>query len=258
LGPQLTTAQSAKALSRLPLQFTDVFQPPLGQPPPRPTCDIKLDLKPDSRPRQCPPFSFTDDETRWLSQFLDDLSARGWIEGACSEWSSPALLVKKPKGGYRLVIDYRHLNSCTLHDKYPLPRIADILRQAKGSSWFSTLDLQHGFHQTYLDPQYRHLTAFSTPMGLFQWTVCPQGVTNGPSSFSRRIRYALRSLMCQPEKFCAAYIDDILIHSTSLDSHLEHLVQVFQCLQDDSLHVSLENSVLFRNSVTYLGHCLSD
>ena len=64
--------------------------------------------------------------------------------------------------------------------------------------------------------------------------------------------------MCQPEKFCAAYIDDILIHSTSFDSHLEHLVQVFQCLQDDSLHVSLEKSVLFRTSVACLGHCLSE
>ena len=240
------------------MSYSSVFQPLIKPPPPHPATDLKIDLHPGSYPKQAPPFSFTDEEQRWLAQFLDELSIRSWVEDSTSDWASPALLVRKPKRGYRLVIDYSHLNSCTKQDKYPLPRISDILRQSKGSSWFSTLAIQHGFHQTFLHPQYRHLTAFSTPFGLYQWTVCPQGVTNGPSSFSRRIRHALRDLMAQPQKFCAAYIDDILIHSQSFEQHLDHLCAVLHALQRNHLHVSLHKSVLFRTGVTYLGHFLSD
>jgi len=257
LGPQLTVDQRTTALHRL-MQYSDVFQPLITPPTPHPDTDLKIELHPDSHPKQAPPFSFTEEEQRWLAQFLDELSLRNWVEDSTSEWASPALLVRKPKGGYRLVIDYRHLNAQTKQDKYPIPRISDILLQSTGSSWFSTLDLQHGFHQTYLHPQYRHLTTFSTPFGLYQWTVCPQGVTNGPSSFSRRIRSALRDIMAQPQKYCAAYIDDILIHSKSFEQHLDHMCSVLAALQADHLHASLSKSVLFRTGVTYLGHFLSE
>ena len=71
LGPQLTPAQRTEAMSKL-LSFTSVFQPPTKEPPPRPQCDIRLELKPDSVPKQCPPFSLTEEEQAWLGTFLDD------------------------------------------------------------------------------------------------------------------------------------------------------------------------------------------
>lgn len=97
------------------------------------------------------------------------------IEPSTSEYNSPVLLVpKKSQNGqkaWRLCIDYRHINKHKLiADKFPLPRIDDILDQLGRAKWFSVIDLISGFHQIALDEESRDVTSFSVDSGSYRFT----------------------------------------------------------------------------------------
>jgi hypothetical protein len=56
------------------------------------------------------------------------------------------LFMKKKDGSMRMCIDYRELNMVTIKNKYPLPRIDDMLDQLQGARVFSKIDLRSSYH----------------------------------------------------------------------------------------------------------------
>ena len=76
-----------------------------------------------------------------VKNYLEDLLNRQWIKHSSSAYSSPVVIVRKKSGEMRLCIDYRELNRKTVPDKYPLPRIQEMLDNLHGMEWFSILDL---------------------------------------------------------------------------------------------------------------------
>ena len=76
-----------------------------------------------------------------LKKQLEELLEKGLIRPSGSPWGSPVLFVKKKDGSLRLCIDYRQLNKVTVKNKYPLPRIDDLLDQLAGAAVFSKIDL---------------------------------------------------------------------------------------------------------------------
>ena len=95
------------------------------------------------------------------------------IEPSESPWASPVVLVRKKDGSLRYCIDYRKLNSVTVKDSYPLPRIDESLDALGGSRYFSTLDLASGYWQIELDEDAKQKSAFCTTSGLYQFKVMP-------------------------------------------------------------------------------------
>ena len=125
------------------------------------------------------------------------------------QWVARAFLVQKPgKNDWRLVIDYRHHNSCFKGNSFPLPVIEDQIANQEGNLIFSIIDLEDGFHQMHLEDSSKHPTAFCTPFGIFEWNLLPMGVKVGPAAYQRMVQYVTRN--CPQSR---PYIDDILSSS---------------------------------------------
>ena len=81
-----------------------------------------------------------------LKKQLEELLEKQFIRPSVSPWGAPVLLVKKKDGSMRLCVDYRQLNKVTIKNRYPLPRIDDLMDQLVGAEAFSKIDLRSGYH----------------------------------------------------------------------------------------------------------------
>ena len=140
-----------------------------------------------------------------------------------SPWGSPVVLVIKKSGGLRFCVNYRALNVVTRKDVFSMPRINDMLDQLGGKKIFTTLDACSGYWQIKMGADSQEKTAFSTHNGLYKCRVMPFGVCNGPATLQRLMQHAFRGF----SEFCNVYIDDMIVFSSSVDEHLEHLHRIF-------------------------------
>ena len=118
-----------------------------------------------------------------LKAQLEDLLGKHFIRPSVSPWGAPVLLVKKKDGSMRLCVDYRQLNKITVKNKYPLPRIDDLMDQLQGASVFSKIDLRSGYHQIRVRDEDIPKNAFRTRYGHYEYTVMSFGLTNAPAVF---------------------------------------------------------------------------
>ena len=139
--------------------------------------------------------------------------------------------MRKKDGSHRFCVDYRDVNAVTKKDKFPLPRVDDLLDQLGEAQYFSTLDLASGYWQIRVHPESQPKTAFVTHQGLHEFRVMPFGLTNAPSVFQRLMQRVLMNLNPdQGPDFVSVYIDDILVFSRTRSEHTEHLKKVIQRL----------------------------
>ncbi|KAL6490134.1 hypothetical protein MHYP_G00004790 [Metynnis hypsauchen] len=104
-----------------------------------------------------------------MKDYLLDLIAQGWIQKSSSAYASPVVCVRKKDSSLRLCRDYRDLNRKTHPDRQPINRVQDVIDSLGGNTMFSLLDQGKAYHQGFMAEESRHLTAFVTPWGLYQW-----------------------------------------------------------------------------------------
>jgi len=141
----------------------------------------------------------------------------------------------------------------TQKDVFPLPRIDDLLDQLGGKRVFSTLDARSGYWQIQMHETSREKTAFVTMDGLYEFRVMPYGLCNAPATFQRLMQRTLAGL----GSFCSVYVDDIIVFSSTVEEHLDHLTQVFGRLRKIGLKLHPQKCSFTRPEVLYLGHIIS-
>jgi hypothetical protein len=136
-----------------------------------------------------------------------------------SPYSSPVVLVRKKNVSLRFCIDLRRLNSRTVKDAYPLPRVEETLDVLKGALLFSSLDLKSVYWQVEIAEGDKMKTAFSVgSLGFYECNQMPFGLTNAPATFQRRMETWMGDLHLE---YYLIYLDDIVVFSRTFDEHVE-------------------------------------
>jgi gag-polyprotein putative aspartyl protease/Zinc knuckle len=109
-------------------EFNDVFPSTLPDKlPPIRSLDHAIDLIPGAVPPSRPIYRLSQIEMTELKVQLMDLLKKGFIRPSVSPFGAPVLFVHKKEGTLRLCVDYRALNKLTIKNRYPLPRIEDLM-----------------------------------------------------------------------------------------------------------------------------------
>ena len=213
-----------------------------------------IPTEPGAPPPNRMPFRLSMAERKEVEEQLAKMLDKGWIQTSSSAYGAPVLFVPKPDGSLRMCIDYRALNHITTKNKYPLPRIDDLLDNLAGATCFSSLDLTSGYHQLVLQDSDVPKTAFNTHVGKYEYKVLPMGLANAPAVFQSAMH---RVFSRQLNRFVCVYLDDILVFSRNEEEHLAHLEQVLQVLREHNLKAKMAKCEFFKPSLKFLGHVVS-
>nr|GEV07047.1 putative reverse transcriptase domain-containing protein [Tanacetum cinerariifolium] len=156
-----------KRLEDIPVvrEFLKVFLEDLPGLPLVLQVEFQIDLIPGAAPVARAPYRLAPSEIQELSDQLQELADRGFIRPSTSPWGAPVLFVKNKDRYFRMCIDYRELNKLTVKNRYPLPRIDDLVDQLQGLSVYLKIDLRSGYHQLKVRNEDIPKTAFRTRYG---------------------------------------------------------------------------------------------
>ncbi|GBL64788.1 Transposon Tf2-6 polyprotein, partial [Araneus ventricosus] len=213
-------------------------------------------------PLQTKPYSIPLMAKKYAQQEINNLLEAGIIEPSSSSYCFPVIFIKKKQNPndsnsepkFRMVVDYRLLNSITETFKICLPKISEIIKNIAGRKIYCVLDLKSAFFQIKLRDEDKRKLAFCTEIGNFQPTRLPFGSKNSTSYFHTLISKCLNGITGKNVQF---FLDDIIIAADSLYELKVTLQQVFDRLTKFNLTLDPSKLQLCKTEITYLGFDLN-
>ncbi len=122
-----------------------------------------------------------------------------------------------------------------------------LRRSCRNAAFVTKIDLLKGYWQVPLTERAKEISAFVTPDHFLNYTVMAFGLRNAPATFQRLI------IVLSAYRRKSAYLDDLVIYSTSWLEHIKQLDTLFNRLSCANLTVNLAKCEFGRATVTYLG-----
>lgn len=169
-----------------------------------------------------------------VDQEVEKLLKKGVIRPSKSPWCAKPVVVPKPDGSSRFCSNFRALDMVTIKDKYPLPRMTELIDRLAGSVYFNAIDLKSAYFQLPILEEHKEKTAFATRKGLFEYNFMAQGLSNLPPSFCRFMDNILESV----SSFTIVYLDDILCFAKTREESIEQARQVLSTLHQWNMKIS--------------------
>ena len=164
--------------------------------------------------------------------------------------TSSIVLETKEDGSPRFCIDFRKLNAVMKGDKWPVPCVEEILDNLRVSRIFTTIDLFQGYWQIKMDETCREKTKFICKFGTYQFEVMSFELKNSEATFQRMMDNMLVNV-----SNAKCYVDDVVIHSATAESHFKHLENLFALLLKHGLRVRMKECSFMQPCVELFGHC---
>ena len=237
--------------------YFDIFRAKAGMEtlPPHREYDMHIDLVPSAKLAPAKLYQLTEVERQTLLDTLKRETTAGRIRPSNAAFGSPMFFVPKKDGRLRMVVDYRHLNSNTINDSYPLPLINQITNELAKARFFTKLDLVGAYQLLRVKEGFEHLTAFRTQYGMYESLVVRDGLRNAPAVFQHFLNEVFRDVI---GRGVTVYIDDILIYSDTLEELRRLTRKVFELCRKASLYLKASKCEFEKNSLLFLGFIISN
>lgn len=258
---------ASEEAQRIPAPVLDVLKKyrhafpdelPDGLPPRRPY-DHRILLVPGQLPPKAPLYNMSAEELKFHKEELAKLRRKGWIGPTSSPICAPTIMVDKHsetpgEKKMRMVVNYKALNDLTIAPDFPHPTPQMILNMLGDCRYFSTLDLESGFHQIRVSLRDRWKTSFRSVLGQYEFRVMPFGLKGAPGTFQATINAYLEPMLGEG---VIAYLDDVLIFSRTLEGHARLLAMVLDIFAKNQFYPKLAKCRFAQTELEYLGYRIS-
>ncbi len=191
----------------------------------------------DEKPIYAQPYKLSELETKSLKKEIDELLDAKIIRKSKSAWAARTFLIpKKNTNQKRMVVNYIPLNKISVPQRRSMRRIDDIIDKLARNQIFTDLDLKAGYYQFPMEEKSIKYTAFSTPFGNYEFLVTPFGHTNCPAVFQDWMEEIFEDM----QDIVTIYLDNITIHSKTVEEHFEHVQKVLKRLDEYKLKLNLD------------------
>jgi hypothetical protein len=230
-----------------------VFGPiPPGVPPDR-GFEYIIELEEGAKPVITTPYRHPKKYKDEIEKAIKELLDMGHIRPSSSPFASSVVLVKKKDVTMCMCIDFRTLKKKTIKNRYPIPRIYELLDELHGVVYFTKIDLHSSYHQIKMREQDIPKTAFRCHYNQYEFLVMPFGLTNAPSTFQSCMNHFFNK---QLRKHLLVFFDDLLIYSKTWEEHLQHMEQILTIMEDQSLYSKESKCEFGMTGILYLGHII--
>ena len=246
---QSVNSVQGPALETVLDRHQNVFKPELGT---LKGYKAQIFVDEDAQPRFCKARPVPYAMKKKVEEELERLEAEGIIEPIqFADWAAPIVAVLKADGkSVRICGDFKvTVNRVSKLDRYPIPKIEDLLAQLAGGKAFTKLDMSQAYQQLLLEDESKKYVVVNTHRGLFQYNRLPFGVASAPGIFQRVMECLLKGI-----PGVVVYIDDILVTGQTEEAHLSALEEVLKRLGEAGLRLKKEKCVFMAPSVVYLGY----
>ena len=187
--------------------------------------------------------------TEAVEKELDKMLQMGWIERTDSPYASPLVIVKKKESNdLRLCVSYKDLNRITVIDPTPQSDMEDILARLGKSKLYSVFDACKGFYAIKIDEESKQYTGFVYRNAHYHFCVCPFGLVNAPSVYSKMMQKLLYKA-----KNVENFVDDIIAFDMDINSHLATLRDLFERVRQANIKLKPSKVKIGFEEVQYLG-----
>lgn len=244
-------------------ELQDAFRTKLTNDPPADVIPVKVQMLPSIHSIRHGTRAYNPSKSAYMAAHIGMLVEFGYVvPNPFATVASPAHPVRRAQAShddpiesqYRLTVDLRAVNNCTIPMQFPLPRLETFTATVSGATHFASIDLFNGYWQIPLHPDSQEYFSIKTDRGIYTPTRLIQGSKNAAGPFQAVLTEVLGSLV---NTICVVYIDDILIYADSEEQLVSNIITIVRALHARLFKISAKKTTFFKRQVKFCGRVFS-